>query len=168
MDNFNASLRWWLLQSVTILGLMYCYYLGLIDLLWAMDVSKISFIILTIYTSATVLIGSMTRKAERDFVANRQHLEKYGPVCWQLAGKMQDLGLIGTVIGFMLLLGPTFAGIDLSDTIATQKMIAFMGLGMGTALTTTLVGLVCAVLTRLQLLNLGTVTYEAEKDNDTF
>lgn len=169
MDISYGSLRWWLLQSITVLGSLYCYYLGWFHLLWTMDVSKISFIIITLYVGVTVLIGSMTRKAEKDYVTNQRQLETYSPVCWQLAGKMQDLGLIGTVIGFMVLLGPTFAGINLADTVATQKMLAFMGLGMATALTTTLVGLVCAVLTRLQLLNLSTIIHtDDEKDNDTF
>ena len=168
MVNTNASLRWWLFQCITVLGFLYCYYLGLFRLMWIMDVSKISVGILIIYAATTAFIGSMTLKAEKDFKASIPFLETYSPVCWQIAGKLQDLGLIGTVIGFMIMLGPTFAGINLSDNIATQKMISTMSVGMSTALITTLVGLVCAVLLRFQLLNLDTITNAEEKDNDTF
>lgn len=166
MNKAHALLRWWLVQSTTFLAALYCYYLGLFDMLWTMDISKISFIIIALYLLVSGLIGTMTRRATNDYETHRKFIETYVPVCEKLASKMQDLGLIGTVIGFMVLLGPTFAGFNVSNAAETQKIIAVMAIGMSTALTTTLVGLVGAVLTRLQLLNLDTITDAKEEETD--
>ena len=62
-----------------------------------------------------------------------------------------SLGMIGTVVGFIYMLYSVFTGIDLSDTSNLQESLAMMAKGMGTALLTTLVGLVSSVLIKCQL-----------------
>ena len=67
---------------------------------------------------------------------------------------MITLGLIGTVTGFIIMLGGAFADLDLSNIGQAKEVIRDMAAGMSTALTTTLVGLVCSIITKLQLMNL--------------
>ena len=62
-----------------------------------------------------------------------------------------SLGMIGTVVGFIYMLYSVFTGIDLSDTSNLQDSLAMMAKGMGTALLTTLVGLISSVLIKCQL-----------------
>ena len=61
--------------------------------------------------------------------------------------------MIGTVIGFLMMLGLAFQNLNVEDVTSVQTAIKFMSLGMSTALVTTLVGLVSGLLLELQLIN---------------
>ncbi len=68
---------------------------------------------------------------------------------WYSADIMIRLGLLGTVIGFILMLG-SVANITDFDITSLQKILKHMSTGMGTALYTTMAGLVCSMLTTFQ------------------
>ena len=55
---------------------------------------------------------------------------------------MVALGLIGTVTGFMMLFGDSFNALDVSDQASIAAVISDMAAGLGTALVTTLFGLI--------------------------
>ena len=69
--------------------------------------------------------------------------------------------MIGTVAGFLLMLGSAFQDLDVKDVSNVQEAIADMAVGMSTALSTTLMGLICSVLTKLQM-----VLFENSDDNE--
>lgn len=81
---------------------------------------------------------------------------------WFIADAMLKLGLLGTVIGFIIMLG-SVAGITSFDTSVMQDILARMSNGMGIALYTTLTGLICGALLGLQchLLDRGTESLAA-------
>lgn len=85
--------------------------------------------------------------AER--LADRSH----GPheTAWWFAGATIKLGLLGTVVGFIVMIGQLKLAANF-DTAQIQAMLAQMTLGMGIALVTTLVGLVANLWLGLQLL----------------
>ena len=62
-----------------------------------------------------------------------------------------QLGMIGTVIGFIYMLYSVFTNLNINDTLAVQQSLSMMAQGMGTALLTTLVGLTSSVLIKSQL-----------------
>ena len=62
---------------------------------------------------------------------------------------MIKLGLLGTIIGFIFMLG-SVANITDFDVTTMQKILKHMSIGMGTALYTTLAGLVCSMLATAQ------------------
>ena len=66
---------------------------------------------------------------------------------------MLKLGLIGTVIGFIIMLG-SLSDITTFDVTLLQGVLTTMGSGMGVALYTTLSALVTGVLIALQYFNL--------------
>ena len=68
---------------------------------------------------------------------------------WFVSDMMLKLGLLGTIIGFIFMLG-SVANIADFDVSNMQKILRHMSDGMGTALYTTLVGLVCSVLSAMQ------------------
>jgi hypothetical protein len=68
---------------------------------------------------------------------------------WFSADIMIKLGLLGTIIGFILMLG-SVANITDFDVTTMQKILKHMSTGMGTALYTTLTGLVCSMLATAQ------------------
>lgn len=72
---------------------------------------------------------------------------------WFTADIMLKLGLIGTVIGFIIMLG-SLSDITTFDVTLLQGVLTTMGSGMGVALYTTLSALVTGVLVALQYYNL--------------
>ena len=59
--------------------------------------------------------------------------------------------MIGTVIGFIYMLYSVFGNLNIADTVAVQRSLGMMANGMGTALLTTLIGLISSVLIKSQL-----------------
>jgi len=64
---------------------------------------------------------------------------------WFIADMLLSLGLLGTVIGFILMLGP-ISGLDTDDQGAIKQALASMSGGMAVALYTTLTGLIGGIL----------------------
>jgi hypothetical protein len=67
------------------------------------------------------------------------------------------LGLLGTIVGFILMLGP-IAGLDADDPDAVRAAMRVMSEGMGIAMFTTLAGLIGALLLRAQYAMLEAAT----------
>jgi len=141
----KALLRWWLIFCLTILaGGVAVYFKIHIDLYNA-DQTKLSFLILTVFTLASVWVGWRTKKSE-----DKPQDVSLG---WFTAEACLALGMIGTVTGFLLMLSGAFADIDLANTATIQTSLTKMALGMSTALYTTLVGLICSLALKVQLMN---------------
>lgn len=72
-------------------------------------------------------------------------------VGWFLVDVLLKLGLLGTIVGFILMLASVSDAASI-DVNAMQKVLKQMSYGMGTALYTTLAGLVCSMSLGLQYL----------------
>ena len=68
---------------------------------------------------------------------------------WFVADLLLSLGLLGTVIGFIAMLGP-ISGLDAGDQGAIKSALAAMSGGMAVALYTTLTGLIGGMLLKIQ------------------
>ena len=142
----SAFLKWWLLITLTVVGLSIAAYFNFIQFLYAHDLTKLSVAILALFAATTSVIGYKIWK-ERDVKK-----KKYGyDVEWFVSEMMISLGMIGTVIGFIYMLYSVFSSLNITDTLAVQQSLGKMAQGMGTALLTTLVGLVSSVLIKSQL-----------------
>jgi len=76
-------------------------------------------------------------------------LKKPHDIGWFAVDVMVKLGLLGTIVGFVLMLG-TVVNITDFDLSTVQKILKQMSTGMGTALYTTFAGLVCSILAGVQ------------------
>lgn len=123
-------------------------YFDLHQSLWNEDQTRISFVILILWAVSTACIGFWHTKKEKK---NVNDLAKIG---WYLAETSLALGMLGTLAGFLLMLGGAFANIDIGNTSTLQNALTNMALGMSTALYTTLVGLVVSIFLKSQLVNL--------------
>jgi hypothetical protein len=139
-------LRYWLLVSLTTLGTYVAYSEGIFGMLDEADATKLSFVILAIYMLYSIVIGyvSYTLKNVSTFLS----------VGWFLSETMLALGMIGTVLGFILMLGGSMAELDINDSTKTTEVLGKMAAGMSTALYTTAVGLICSTLLKVKLVNL--------------
>tara|TARA_X000000950_G_scaffold115261_1_gene144800 strand:- start:626 stop:1081 length:456 start_codon:yes stop_codon:yes gene_type:complete len=141
----SVFLKWWLLITLTIVGLSIAAYFNFIHFLYAHDLTKLSVAILALFAATTSVIGYKIWN-------ERNEEEKYEyNVEWFVSEMMISLGMIGTVIGFIYMLYSVFSSLNITDTLAVQQSLGKMAQGMGTALLTTLVGLVSSVLIKSQL-----------------
>jgi MotA/TolQ/ExbB proton channel family len=80
------------------------------------------------------------------FEADLRRGQEFG---WFVADLLLSLGLLGTVIGFILMLAP-ISGLDTTDESAIKGALAAMSGGMAVALYTTLAGLIGGMLLKVQ------------------
>jgi hypothetical protein len=73
------------------------------------------------------------------------------------ADSLMKLGLLGTIIGFIIMLAP-IAGLDVSDKSVLKSSMGVMSDGMAVAMYTTLAGLVGSILLKLQYYMLDSAT----------
>lgn len=159
----NIFTRWWVTMCVLGLGAIYAYYTGLFEALWALDRSRISSVTLVIFVGLALYIGRLTYKLSKETWLHSKDVKRVLPVCWFFAENLMSLGMLGTIIGFMMMLGPALATLDTTNTAATKATIISMGVSMSTALITTLVGLSTAMVSKGLLINLE---LELEDDPD--
>jgi len=145
----SKTLRWWLFFciSLTIMGIS--HYFGLFYELYEKDVTKISFGIIALYIFTSLYIGKLTMDYKEG-----ENIDSGLGVGWFISESMLALGMIGTVAGFILMLGSSFEGLDVEDTASLKETLTDMAMGMSTALYTTLTGLIFSQFTKIQLVNL--------------
>ena len=134
--------------------------LGLLGTLWEKDATKLSFVLLALFAVMSGWCGYKTwrlsvfidsKKTEPYLIEKIEHLMEVG---WFTSDLCLSIGMMGTVIGFIMMLGG-FANIDINDMATVQGLIKGLGLGMSTALYTTLTGLICSALLKIQYFNLS-------------
>ena len=76
---------------------------------------------------------------------------------------LMKLGLLGTIIGFIIMLAP-IAGLDASDKTLMKSSMGLMSDGMAVAMYTTLAGLVGSILLKIQYYMLDSATQRVFSD----
>jgi len=141
-------LKWWLIFCLTILGFGTLYHFNVHSLLYYADVTKLSFLIIIIFMFTSIWIGRKTYDLETTSV-----VDDTVDVGWFVAESCLALGMVGTVTGFLYMLGTAFENIDVTNATTLQDALASMARGMSTALYTTLTGLIASLIIKVQLVN---------------
>jgi hypothetical protein len=141
-------LKWWLIFCLTILGFGTLYHFNVHSLLYYADVTKLSFLIIIIFMFTSIWIGRKTYDLETTSV-----VDDTVDVGWFVAESCLALGMVGTVTGFLYMLGTAFENIDVTNATTLQDALASMARGMSTALYTTLTGLITSLIIKIQLVN---------------
>lgn len=161
-------LRWLLTVSFIGTGSWFAWHFGVFTEIYAKDITRLSFVIVAGFVFMSSWCGmktfSMSSLLDRELTGpdtlgeedlhlldRITDLEEVG---WFAAGFFTSLGMIGTVIGMIWAL-KGFIGVNITDVASIQKLISDMVYGVSTALYTTLVGLICSSLLKLQYFNLG-------------
>ena len=145
----KSVLKWWLIFCLVVLGIGTCLYFDVHKSLYESDITRLSYLILIIFGCTSVWIGSLTYR-----VGILQDYNQKTDVGWFVSESCLALGMVGTVTGFLIMLGTAFANVDVTNAVTLQKALSDMAVGMSTALWTTLVGLVCSLIIKVQLVNL--------------
>lgn len=139
----KAFLQWWLffVMQIIILAASYVYELHLYIL--NNDQTYISFILIAIWLLTSMRIGYKMMK----------NIKSSNEKFWFIAETCMAIGMMGTVLGFILMLGGSnLAAIDPTDVEGMKNVIGQLASGMATALLTTLTGLIVSVSLRTQLM----------------
>ena len=70
---------------------------------------------------------------------------------WYFSETVMSIGMVGTLIGFLVVLTTTFVDIDTTSTQEMKRVIGTLASGMGIALLTSLCGLVSSILLKFEL-----------------
>ena len=156
IGKWSIMLRWWLFFTLINLGTVIAGLTGVLSNVNEVDMTKISFLIYIIFYLFSVRIGIHTYKASKGDVLTEPEANEYvrkSEVGWFASDSMMTLGMIGTVIGFIIMLGTSFNQISTSNIASMQMALMSMSKGVSTALYTTGTGLICGLLLKVQLVS---------------
>lgn len=136
----KTFLKWWLavVLQLAILGVsaFYEYHIFVLE----HDTTFLSGLILLLWVVTSIFIGKYAYKKKTNF-----------EVQWFTAEQCMTIGMIGTVVGFLMMLNDSFGHLDPRDTEAMRQVIADMAVGLSVALLTTLNGLVASMFLKIQI-----------------
>ena len=146
---------------------MYLCLGGTLLEMWKSDITKLSFLIISIFGVMLGWCGTKYWKVsvlqDRHSTAKAEFLEvdRSLEAGWFVSDLFLTIGMIGTVIGFISMLAG-FATVDLDNVQTVQGLLSKLGSGMATALYTTLSGLVCSCLLKVQCFGLQQAVADEE------
>ena len=137
---------------VYLCGVYALYTNGIFVDIYENDVTKLTFVIYGLFILSTGILGWVSHKCKLG--SKKFKHNKFTDMCWFMSDAMMTLGLIGTVAGMIFLFGMIFGNIDPSVPEDLKNALGHMATGLSTAMYTTIVGMVCSLLTRVQLMNI--------------
>ena len=142
-------LLWWLAICFIGATVAIAHQFGWVVPLYQKDATMLTYAISALLVGTSLSIG----------YKNLRYDSKYNTVAeWFISDVVLTLGMIGTIIGFMIMLFGTFEAVQFTDVESIRTVLSSMSKGLYTALSTTLVGLISSVLIKMQL-----IVYETTK-----
>lgn len=141
-------------QGLIVLGLiLFGGYLlfdrGLVGVLLEGDKSRLSWLILAIWLGMSARWLFLLRRIESTDAIAEDDMVRWLNHGWFAADSVLKIGLLGTIIGFILMLAP-IGELTSFDASSLQSALAAMSAGMAVALYTTLTGLIANIILRFQ------------------
>ena len=141
-------------QGLIVLGLiLFGGYLlfdsGLVSVLLEGDKSRLSWLILAIWLGMSARWLFLLRRIESTDAIAEDDMVRWLNHGWFAADSVLKIGLLGTIIGFILMLAP-IGELTSFDASSLQSALAAMSAGMAVALYTTLTGLIANIILRFQ------------------
>ena len=153
-------LRWWLGFVVITIASIVLYRLNVFSEIYEKDSSYLSWLILAVFFYMTIWCGNKCWHVEKFFEGSicsediKGKIVRNQEIGWFMSDLCLSIGMIGTVVGFIMMLGG-FTKIDVANPDSIKNTISTMASGMATALYTTLVGLICGSLLKIQYFSLS-------------
>jgi hypothetical protein len=145
-------LYWWLLVCVVGTGSYITHTMGWLVPLYTNDLTYITFLITVLAALTTLSLGYKFKVPTRAATVDVD-------IEWFVSDVVLTLGMLGTIIGFMIMLQGTFSSIEFNDAHSIRTALSSMSKGLFTALNTTLIGLVSSIILKVQL-----IVYENVKE----
>ena len=148
----ETFLKWWLFFILIIVGTAYAYFLHIPQTIWSKDASYLSAVTFVIFIIQSINCGNHIfdmggrKSMDKETYELFTRREELG---WFMSELCLNLGMLGTIVGFVMML-TGFETLDLQNIKTVQGLLSELGKSMATALYTTLVGLICGQLLKLQ------------------
>jgi len=113
-------LKWWFLFCTQISLSAVAYHFGFFHHLYREDPTRIGFLILGILILTTLWIGVRVHSLKKHWHGAEDAIKCLSPG-WFVAESCLVLGLIGTVTGFILMLGIAFINLDVTNVASVQE-----------------------------------------------
>lgn len=155
-------LRWLLIVSLIGIASYFLNEFGVVDEIWKTDTTFICAGIVSVFCLMSIWCGYKTYALKLLTLELYNQIKSQEKIGWFVADCFTTAGFVGTIWGMIVAL-KGFNGIDPSDIISIQKLISSLVHGVSIALYTTLTGLVCSLLLKLQYFNLGYVIERLKK-----
>ena len=141
--------KWWttIVVCAVLIGIAETQ-IGISHYLLVQDGTKISILILTILLSCSLFVGYKSYiKQFKNRVVTQSSVE---PI-WFFSDAVLSIGMVGTLVGFLIVLTTTFSNITEYSPEELKNIIGTLASGMGIALITSLTGLLSSILLKFQL-----------------
>jgi hypothetical protein len=144
--------KWWTsFIMVVVITVIAQVRFGIFEFVMLNDPTYITSVVVFIALITTLMIGYKAYKLQfKNILSTPAQLEPY----WFTADAVMSVGMVGTLIGFLMVLTSAFADIDTSSQEAMKEVIGELAAGMGVALLTSLAGLISSILLKSQLVML--------------
>jgi hypothetical protein len=147
-------LKWWFIFVCSLLIMVVAAFTGMLQQLWEMDHYKVCFAVILAYFVMTILVGRVTWQMR---LGGGYAYNKLLKVLDDAPDMMTQLGLIGTVISFSLMMSKFKFSADLAAMLASSQLGFEAG---AVALMNTAIGLIASRLLKWQTLNLDIMDFE--------
>ncbi len=132
--------RWFIFFIAMSTVLVSVLSVGGADFLIENDITNISWVIVFILVVGSLYLGYRVNSGER----LNQGVTDY------LAEMCTAFGLLGTIIGLIVMISGAFGSLNISDPESVKVSLLAMSSGIGSALTTTLTGIIASILLTFQ------------------
>lgn len=131
----SLTIKLWAIFCVTVFAILVAQYFGVFSLIWATDITKLSFVMITLLL---IIMLYLVVEVWRGKIPDLKPF-------WYLSENFLNMGLIATVIGMIYVFTSANIGaLDMSNPEMVKIVMLSMAVGVGTKLWATLIGLVCA------------------------
>lgn len=141
--------KWWTgTVLIVVAASLFEYFTKGLTYLYQNDSSYISLMIICVYIVVTGIIGYRAYCLQFKKITPEENQMMFP---WFAADAVTSMGMIGTIVGFLIVLTSAFSDVDPTDATAMKQVVEQLTTGMGIALLTTLTGLVTSVIMKFQL-----------------
>jgi|TARA_B100001094_G_C18135443_1_gene774791 hypothetical protein len=147
--------KWWTSIVIIALAISYAQYqFDILNFVYTNDPTRITAIIGIIFLLCTTRIGYLGWQNQFTSEYDTQFLNNNNDLLWFCSDVVMSIGMVGTLIGFLIVLTTTFTNIDTTSAQAMKEVIGTLASGMGIALMTSLIGLISSIILKFQLVML--------------
>lgn len=132
--------RWFVFFIAMSTVLVSVLSVGGADFLIENDTTNISWLIIFILVAGSLYLGYRVNSGER---LNQGVTDYLAEIC-------TAFGLLGTIIGLIIMISGAFGSLNISDPESVKVSLLAMSSGIGSALTTTLTGIIASILLTFQ------------------
>lgn len=156
MKIFRPLYVWWLSVLLTVTGVFWAWYAGWVSTVWHEDVTFLTSFISAIFVVSLAAQGlaALLFSSKRETFAEYDTGTRLLNMSWFLSEIMMALGMLGTVIGLVYMLGKVFGAGNVSVDLLANS-IGQLWAGLGIALYTNAVGLIASITTKLNAYFIG-------------